>query len=68
MIGERVVSYRAAAQHLGISIKALRRRVERKSIPHRRRLGSTTVMFDLDVIDAWLAGEPVMPVRKRRAA
>jgi hypothetical protein len=62
------VGYVAAIRHLKrrgmkMNIGALRSRVSRRTIPHRRRQGDGVVMFDLDALDRWLMGEEV-PIGK----
>jgi len=48
------LSYAEAAAHLGIKLQTLRAMVCQKRVPHVR-LGGRLVVFDSDVLDAWLA-------------
>jgi len=66
MASNRTVGYQAAAKHLGITVGALRSRVARKTIPHRR-VTTWIVRFDLDELDRWMSGTPV-PATGREAA
>jgi len=45
--------YLQAAAHLGVKVGTLRSMVSRRQVPHIR-LTARLVVFDLDVLDAWL--------------
>ena len=67
--GEGVVSqripYAAAAKHLGLKIQTLRTMVHRRQVPHIR-LGPKLVVFDTDVLDAWLNERSVAANEEKR--
>lgn len=52
----RYADVRGAAEFLGISEKGLRKLVERRAIPFRRR--STRLLFDLRELEAWADSLP----------
>ena len=60
MGSERIRGYKVAAEHLGISIGALRARVSRGTVPFRVRdrgkQHRPVILFSLDELDAWLTG------------
>lgn len=55
-LSHRFVSLRQAANHLGLTEKALRKRVERREIPFRR--AGRKLVFDLFELDQWFANLP----------
>ncbi|MGE0551357.1 MAG: helix-turn-helix transcriptional regulator [Kofleriaceae bacterium] len=54
----RRADYHATAAYIGIPVGTLRAWVSRRQIPHIR-LAARIVLFDLDVIDQWLADRTV---------
>ncbi len=68
MASGRMVGYVGAVEHLAtlgvtITVGALRSRVSRRTIPHRRRRGDRVVMFDTAELETWAAGE-LVPVKE----
>jgi excisionase family DNA binding protein len=55
-LSHRFVSLSKAANYLGLTEKALRKRVERREIPFRR--AGRKLVFDLLELDQWFANLP----------
>lgn len=53
MTAAPLMSVAAAAEYLGLTEKALRRRVDRRAVPVKR-LGLRTIRFDPRVLEAWM--------------
>jgi excisionase family DNA binding protein len=49
----RLMTVAEAADYLGLSPKALRRRVERQAVPFKR-LGPRTIRFSQFTLDVWM--------------
>jgi excisionase family DNA binding protein len=54
--GRRYMSFKEAAHYLGHTDKALRKLVERRAVPFRRR--GSRLIFDAVELDAWVKSLP----------